>query len=181
MSAATKARSSWAPRRPVQRYGRPASRPTTSTFRLRGVTAADPHDRAPDRARIWRGERQLPRVRRQRDVPKLPGWARGPSVPYADGVPLRGAGVSSEIASRALPWDDAPATAGLFGDGVAAAGTCWFGRRISKPTITATSCARSPPAGRRSTITRTLRDPPPERYSAADLPSSGVNTSHVDE
>ncbi len=28
--------------------------------------------------------------------------------------------VSSEIASRALPWTDAPATAGLFGDGAAA-------------------------------------------------------------
>ncbi len=29
--------------------------------------------------------------------------------------------VSSEIASRALPWKDAPAVAGLFGDGAAAA------------------------------------------------------------
>ncbi len=33
----------------------------------------------------------------------------------------RGLVVAAEIASRALPWDDAPETAGLFGDGAAAA------------------------------------------------------------
>lgn len=33
----------------------------------------------------------------------------------------RGLVVSAEIASRALPWETAPATAGLFGDGAAAA------------------------------------------------------------
>lgn len=39
----------------------------------------------------------------------------------ASGRYRRGLIVSAEIASRALPWDDDPATAGLFGDGAAAA------------------------------------------------------------
>ena len=40
---------------------------------------------------------------------------------FATGRYRRGLIVASEVASRGLPWDDDPTTAGLFGDGAAAA------------------------------------------------------------